>query len=762
MATSFGPEASAWLSARGDVDVSTAALARLLGAPGAAHRLIAEDTEAAIAALHALRDPGTLAHTVASGALGLAAALARAATPQVEHAPPPSGVTSRPILDHTVAALTLLAALERGDAAFVPATHRVRVLAQVDALRVAGALPMLRLALLHLDVAKGGTDDERQAWAAAGVNLDIHNLGAEDLLRHTGALTRWPLDRAGQAAVTTLVAQHGLAGQCVRGEMPPALMPAIAPALADALHLIDLCDTAAVRPGLLDERITDGLRAVLQQRRGDAAAASTLADRLRALRRGRLGAGEPPGAVDDALASLTADERAGLAARLATCQLWYAEAATASLSPLGQLKVLAAACGAATAAGVPPDAPWHAQLAALVPRLHGDAARTRYRVRTVEASLARATVAELLAASARPGALGPLGAIAATLGHDHAVRLDWHASDEADALVTLLSIYETKSSAAFHSTLKALCDLYGLRKDEFDRVANEADYLAHMNAARSDKERMLDWVVPGKIVEVGPGGGVVLDLLEARFVDSEILGVDVSSEVISALATRRSQQARRWTVVHADAFALPTICAPGTVATVVFCSILHEIYSYVERPGAGRFQLESVRDIVQAAFATLRPGGRIVIRDGVAPPPGIRRLRLLAEDARGMLELFAAQFEGRPITYRDLPDGRVEMDAHDAMEFLYTYTWGPASFPYEVREQYGVLPYDAYAAHLLAWCGGPTHARVLDVPAPQRSYLQPGYQTSLATKITVTDELDRPVPLPDSNCLLVVERLAGA
>ena len=65
--------------------------------------------------------------------------------------------------------------------------------------------------------------------------------------------------------------------------------------------------------------------------------------------------------------------------------------------------------------------------------------------------------------------------------------------------------------------LKSLCDLYGLRKDEFDRVANEASYLATMNAARTDKERMLDFVRPGRIVEIGPGGGVVLDLLEARF-----------------------------------------------------------------------------------------------------------------------------------------------------------------------------------------------------------------------------------------------------
>jgi hypothetical protein len=90
------------------------------------------------------------------------------------------------------------------------------------------------------------------------------------------------------------------------------------------------------------------------------------------------------------------------------------------------------------------------------------------------------------------------------------------------------------------------------------------------------------------------------------------------------------------------------------------------------------------------------------------------------------------------------------------MEFLYTYTWGPASFPYEVRELYGILQYDDYVAHLIEWCGGPAAARVVENPL--RSYLQDGYRAALEGKIELTDERDRPVPLPDSNCLIVIER----
>ena len=59
-----------------------------------------------------------------------------------------------------------------------------------------------------------------------------------------------------------------------------------------------------------------------------------------------------------------------------------------------------------------------------------------------------------------------------------------------------------------------------------------------------------------------------------------------------------------------------------------------------------------------------------------------------------------------------------------------------------------------HVAKLLAWCG--PDARVVDNPL--RSYLQPGYRDNLATKIMLTDEHDIPVQLPDSNCLIVIER----
>ncbi|MDB4957606.1 MAG: hypothetical protein JWO36_5175 [Myxococcales bacterium] len=761
------------------------------------------DTQFASAALDTLRAPEGAAAQQIAAAFPEALALAAPAPIQVEHDPPANGSDqSRPLLDHIATRLLgrKLAGLEARDRSRFQVADKPGLsptsfddLAQITARVLAAGLgPALRAAIIHLDIAKTSSASHRASWAALGLSVEVHNEAAAAILRRTDRASTWGLAPAISKLAIAWVEAHGLAGQHVRGEGPilmfaplvgslrelaPALgrvlgcEPHQATALAlDGLHVLNACDTAAVREGLLDDallgklaRVRDQLTIVSSQAAftdpyvslaalAPPADRAHLADRLRSLRSARQRAGEPAAAVDAAVAAIGDQELAALAPALATCQLWYCEAATSALSPAAQLGVLAAAVGAARKIGIDVAKPWHAQLRPLLARLGPDA---RYRLRLVEAALAQRSIRELLTGAA---SLGPLGTLSAKLASadslaPDAIVIDYLETAESAALITLLGIYETRSQVAFHQMLKALCDLYGLRKDELDRVANEASYLASMNSAKSDKQRMLDYVRPGRIVEIGPGGGVVLDLLEARFPDAEIIGVDLSREVIASLETRARAGGHNWRVVFGAAEALPAL-VPAGVDTVVFCSILHEVYSYTEP----RFQLASVQQVIRAAWAVLRTGGRIVIRDGVMPPPGTRRIKLIAPDARTTFDLYVAQFEGRKIGYRELAPDRVELASEDAMEFLYTYTWGPASFPYEVRELYGVLRYDEYVAKLVEWVGGPEVARVVELPAELRGYLQPGYRDNLAGKIELTDEHDRPVPLPDSNCLIAIER----
>ncbi|HTR52586.1 MAG TPA: methyltransferase [Kofleriaceae bacterium] len=778
-------------------------------APRALVAAMLGDTAFAAGALECLRAPESAAARQVGEAFPELVALAHPAPPQVEH----DVGTTRPLLDHVATRMLgqRLAALEAGDRARWPelsASAFDELARAARGVLDAGLGPALRGAVLHLDIAKTASEAHRAAWRERGIALDVHNEAAAAILRASDRPRAWGLPPTHGKLAIAWVEAHGLAGQHVRGEGPLAmfaslvaalreLAPAIGRVVAaadraigsgageagariapdpialalDGLHVINACDTAAVRTGLCDDallgklaRVRDQVRVVAVQAAWTEPAAALaaleppldrarLATRLRALRAGRQRDGEPAEAVDAAVAAIGDTELAALAPALATCQLWYCEAATSALAPAAQLGVLAAAVGAARARGIDVSRPWHAQLRPLVGKLVG------YRLRLVEAALAQRSIRELLAGGSQ---LGPLGALVARLSSTvapDAIVLDYADTDESAALVTLLGIYETRSSAAFHQMLKSLCDLYGLRKDELDRVANEASYLASMNAAKTDKQRMLDYVrpgrssvSPGKIVEIGPGGGVVLDLIEARFASSEIIGVDLSREVVAALEARAKAGRHRWRVVLGAAEALGELVGAGTVDTVVCCSILHEVFSYTPP----RFAIESVARVVRAAFAALRAGGRLVIRDGVMPPTATRRIRFIADGARATFDLYVAQFDGRRVEFRELAADRVELSAADAMEFLYTYTWGPASFPYEVREQYGVLPYDDYVAALLGWCG--PGARAIALPPEQRSYLQPGYRDHLAGKIELTDEHDRRVELPDSNCLIVIER----
>ncbi len=813
---------------------------------------LAMDTRSAIALLTTLRDEPPIALGRRIQALlpevgALAAVHDPSATVEQEGSPQ-GDVAQRPLLDHACdrALGRKLWGLESADQdvfeqpRVLPAATFQRLVELTRHLDARQFLPCVRTALVFLDFAKGGTSAHREAWTRrAGIDLSIHNVAARQILGGSaaglpadrGRLVEFPWFRARPERarlVLALVESHGVCGQVLRGETPWRLLApwvrhlrsdggALVAELglsrelalrlaADCLHLVNVCDTAAVREGLMTEDLYARFEEIelavagvvsfssntdVHQIECELAAAHrkhlasasqlqspteidrvSLVQRFLAMRAGRHKAGETEAETRDVINSLSPESISRLAALADRCQFWYAEAGTSALSARSQVKLLVAGMragdGLETVAG---SGTFHVNCLPLVTQLGARSGPAGpYRVRLVEALLANVSLTDVLAHGLNLGAREnaaetPLiRAVASDLGAGTAVTLCLEESEEARALLTLLPIYERRNSAAFHSTLKSLCDVYDLRKDEFDRVANEELYLATMNSARGDKERMLDFVRPGRIVEVGPGGGIVLDLLAARFPDSKVTGVDASRMVIEKLQARRKQSSCRWNVIEGDAFQLPQLLDDSPVDSVIFCSVLHEIYSYVEYPGDNdkvpqRFRLESVRDLLQACWKTLATGGRLVIRDGVAPPAGQRLLRLLTDEAREYLELFVRQFEGRPIRYQSCGDDQVMLSTADAMEFLYTYTWGPASFPYEVREQYGVLTLDEYRRCLVEWLTGPdSGVWLVPVPDDLASYLQPGYVKALAGKIELCDISGKPVPLPDSNCLLVAEK----
>ena len=119
----------------------------------------------------------------------------------------------------------------------------------------------------------------------------------------------------------------------------------------------------------------------------------------------------------------------------------------------------------------------------------------------------------------------------------------------------------------------------------------------------------------GKIVDEGCADGVLLERLARDFPDSDLIGVDLSAEMLA-----RAREAQR-TGAFGDAFVFfqqRNLMTPvpdtqaRSVDTVICNSTLHELWSY----GAGN---ETIHEYLRGKYKQLRPNGRLVIRDVVGP-----------------------------------------------------------------------------------------------------------------------------------------------
>lgn len=677
-----------------------------------------------------------------------------------EHDPSEPGGRSTPLLDRVIRAV----------AASIDET------ANLDA----STRALVTTVLAFCDVAKGGSPEQRAAWRGRlGVDGTVHNEDSavifEDVVRRILGKVELSDDGRWAERARVLCATSGLLGMRLRGEVSRDVFRPLLDCieqdaeegenLGRAWSIVNRCETQAVRKGLWTAALADAFnaeeRAVLMMPTSVRVIRSQLSDRIARMRGGALVSRETAGDVEIALERMRSG-RAVLESRLARCSLWYAEGALGALSLDACTRLLLYLSGTATSqGGIDTVRPWHLDLLGVAKALRDERGEPRrYSVRLLETILESTSLDELMSGKLEASALI---SFPSTKGGEQALSVRFETSPEAGALLTLLTIYEKKASAEFHRTLKALCDLYDLRKDDFDRVHNEASYLSSMNAARADKARLLDFVKPGTIVEVGPGGGVVLELLAERFPSSRVVGIDASKAVVDAHEAKVVGQRPGYEMIHGDAFKLPSMFAAGEVTTVVFCSVLHEIFSYVPwGDPPKRFQLGAVEAIVAAAFETLGRGGRIIVRDGVAPADEPRVVEFLDPVWGEGLTLFQQSYEPRHIEFEPAGPNRVRMGARDLYEFLTTFTWGPDSFPYEVREQRAVLPRAEYVALLLEACKKvqpSSDVREVPVPPELASYLQPGYPAKIASHVRILDAAgEREVPMPDVNGVIVIEK----
>lgn len=308
------------------------------------------------------------------------------------------------------------------------------------------------------------------------------------------------------------------------------------------------------------------------------------------------------------------------------------------------------------------------------------------------------------------------------------------------------------SNVLYQKATYMLYDLFGFRRDSYDRFYNELDYLETMNSAIKDKSIILDYIVGNRVLDVGPGGGVMLDLIEKSNPNLDVYGIDLSQNVIDKLTKKKIDENHNWNIVKGDALNLTKYFKENSIDTIIYSSIIHELYSYIEYNGK-QFNKDTIKQSLKEAYKILPKGGRIVIRDGIMTEP-VNQYRLIEFNDSSDIEIlnrYCSDFKGRDITYEKINDNTVKMLVNDAMEFLYTYTWGEQSYPLEVKEQFGYFTLREYVDFIkenLPDC------KIIE----SKSFLQKGYEINLLPKINIYDENKNVVDLPDSTSIIVIEK----
>ncbi|WP_405081865.1 class I SAM-dependent methyltransferase [Paenibacillus chitinolyticus] len=671
-----------------------------------------------------------------------------------------------------------------------------RTLSILDGLKLSfWVKEILETVLVWSETAKGGTVRQRMQWQADGINLFVHNIGSAQLFDRFNEMGETGTDKL--LVIRTLIETHGLIGQYIRGEVPfegnEPLTEIVKRGLLTSGELQSLllplnhCVIGAVSPELWNTVRSEVEELAANISSGEHPGAWSVRERLRKLRSGSIRQGENFEAEYEKVAArLEAIERArvdeaGQTARTEQAEhngqvsypghaleralqplegktLWYVESALQefSLEEVVKVFMLALQTGANTvsAATMTDEPVHHISFERLMNAMYYDYKGVKkinvYKKRIIEKFL-------------RELAFEHIGTSRASVNPHLAYKVErspsaadtvfftFEFSAAAEKLIEFCM--EAEKSPLYEKAVLLLFDLFELRRDAYDRFHNEEEYLETMNRTADYKSVMLEFITGEKVLDIGPGGGVMLDLIEERLPDKQPVGIDISTNVIEALNRKKQLEGHRWEVLKGDALNLKDYVHPGTVGTVIFSSILHELYSYIEWNGS-RFNRDTVAAALRSAFDVLAVGGRIIIRDGIMTEPAEmkRRIRFLAQEDKEWLMRYTGDFAGRQIQVEYAENGDVVMPVNDAMEFLYTYTWGEEAYVHEVQEQFGYFTPSDYADFIGKVLG--PEAVIVEF----RHFLQEGYTDALAGKVVFMDENGAPVPLPDSTCLIVIEK----
>lgn len=585
---------------------------------------------------------------------------------------------------------------------------------------------LIKKTLQWSEVSKGGTSTQRLAWQNKGLPLDIHNLASAEIYRE------YSTDNLKDTKIIyTLIKTHGIIGQFLRGEVS---MEANRPLLEikqfftprefkSLLDTLNKCIIGAVSMKLyesLEGKIYVAIKNIVEN------TFTELPARLKALY-------EKETTISASDAEFF-DENI-----FPYFELWYFNVALSNFTIPQIVKILTKVleCKEITKAN-------HLNFKNLAGNLHYDYENKRhiniYKKRIIEKYLEDDSIENVeLVVEVINGT----------------AYVDFKFSPVCSKLIDFCVEAERSNLLTYEKSITVLFDMFGFRKDEFDRLNNENKYLSTMNATEnSTKNSIIDYVVGDTVIDVGSGGGVLLDLLEEKYPDKKILGTDISTNVIEVLNQKKEAEKHSWTVQKHN-FVEDSINVPNNGMSIIFSSILHEIFSYTET-AAGKFNIESVKKALKNAYDSLPAGGRIIIRDGIkTDSKDIVTLKFKDHGGISFFKNFLVDFKGLPDINPMTPEvpfidatHTVSGDINYMREFLYTYTWGKESYAHEVNEQFGYFTLKEFVSFFEE-----LGAKIIIA----NEFLEPGYTEHLSPLVDVYKDGEK-IAFPNSNCIIVVEK----
>jgi SAM-dependent methyltransferase len=237
-------------------------------------------------------------------------------------------------------------------------------------------------------------------------------------------------------------------------------------------------------------------------------------------------------------------------------------------------------------------------------------------------------------------------------------------------------------------------------------------YAAGMNASVSDKAKILPYIKPGNILEIGCGNGTVLELISEAFPESNVYGVDMSAQLLGLAAQRKYDGPVQ--LYCCDAKKLHTIDgAPRKFSSIIFCSVLHEIFSgYLARsveddPIQDAFN-DTMDFIAHFCEEYLEDGGRLIIRDGMRPKSEMIYVEIDTPEQRDTFFRFVDDFTPFKIEFSySSVTNKIKMSSIHLFEFLTKYFY-EKNWNIEVTEQFGWADPESVAAYLSDYFNGDT------------------------------------------------------